>query len=344
MKRFYLFFASVILIMASDIFVGCKMNGGGNGNNQSGQNTPDATYGFVPATEYTLVYEDGDTGKPYAGQKFKGSVLIAIAKELGLSTDSYTIDEANKKVTILTGKQLYDYLVNPSAEVAEKLTEIINGENNNGTGDNGGSTGTELGDPHKVMHGSDTGSYSLALIGENQFYKTGETVKFNIVKNPNSDAVGYIVAKVENTNTKEAIKFSVVNNQISFTMPDKDVSVSAEFIDVVTYESGDYNCYFEMKSFVPFKLIYMFVSEEEATNNNFGGKCVKKTFDFGNGPVDKWIYELTDWINDKSTIGEPGVYDYYFLYINELAKGVDGYTYLWVMTKNNELVVVWNKK
>lgn len=132
MKRFYLFFASVILIMASDIFVGCKMNGGGNGNNQSGQNTPDATYGFVPATEYTLVYEDGDTGKPYAGQKFKGSVLIAIAKELGLSTDSYTIDEANKKVTILTGKQLYDYLVDPSEEVAEKLTEIINGENNNG--------------------------------------------------------------------------------------------------------------------------------------------------------------------------------------------------------------------
>lgn len=311
MKRFYLFFASVILIMASAIFVGCKMNGGGNGSNQGGsetQNTPDPTYGFVPATEYTLVYEDGDTGKPYAGQKFKGSVLIAIAKELGLSTDSYTIDEANKKVTILTGKQLYDYLVNPSEEVAEKLTEIINGENNNGTGDNGGSTGT---------------------------YKANETVKLNIVKNENSDAVGYIVAKVENTNTDEAIKFSVVNNQISFTMPDKDVTVSADFIDVVTYESYDWNCYFKMKSFVPFKLVYTFESEEIATNNGFGGKCVKKTFDFGNGPVDKWIYELTDWINDKSTIGEPNVRGIYKCYVYNLDK-----KHLWVITKSGESVGV----
>ncbi len=97
MKRFYLFFASVILIMASAIFVGCKMNGGGNGNNQSGseaQNTPDATYGFVPATEYTVVIPNVGT------QTMTGANLIKAASDTGMVNGvSYTIDGTTVTLT-----------------------------------------------------------------------------------------------------------------------------------------------------------------------------------------------------------------------------------------------------
>ncbi len=173
--------------------------------------------------------------------------------------------------------------------------------------------------------GSNSSCYLLKKDGYDNVndVEEGSTVTLNIVKNENSEAVDYIVTKVSfsfiNGIDYEYIDVPVTvdhtNNQISFTMPDKDVSVSAEIISVFDGDKrGDANRYIQKwRTEIPvpneFHLFYVFYSKEDAEKNGY--------FDTIELSSSSWGYELTI---DKVTIGKPyefsskgvTIYNYYF--------------------------------
>lgn len=240
MKKLHSLF--ILSILALTMFVGCQMPTDGTGNGagtEAVDSTPtettptdttptvdadETTYGFTKTVDYT-VYVDG-TAIP---SKIKGEILNAICKKEGFVKDTdYTIE--GNKVTVITGSRLYDWLSD-----GDNVKEIVSGgEGGNGNGGSGTGTPTET---YKVNHGQDSGNYSLVFYNYKTGYTKGETVTF-LIKNgdatPKAEELYLVKTYVTDAdNNAVEVTYNKENHTVSFTMPDNDVMVRADFEDVV---------------------------------------------------------------------------------------------------------------
>lgn len=212
----------ILLILAAAVFVGCSPStgdnsdggstGNGGGTTTTEQNTPDPTYGFVKTVNYTVVAN----GQSLPGTK-TGAELIAIAKEKNLVKDTdYTI---NGTTVSLTASGVTKFLGNTGGDTP--ITYTLVGEKDNAakyvlanlpTTDN----------PSEYAEG-DTVTFSIKT-------KTGET--------PTATATELYLVKVtiKKRYTGDVLDIPVTynkeNHTVSFTMPDNDVMVRADFEDV----------------------------------------------------------------------------------------------------------------
>lgn len=217
MKKLHSLF--ILSILALTMFVGCQMN---TDDATTTVGADEATYGFVKTVDYTVVAN----GQSLPGTK-TGEELIALAKEKNLVKDTdYTIDGTTVSLT---------------ASGVEKFF----GNTDNGNTSSGGNTPTyTVSVPSNYITGSSGSSYKLVIQNApTDGYKKGDTVEI-LITNGSVDAntgiwgtpEPYLVnVSIEDSNDndiKGTVGLKVEDHKITFTMPDKNINVFAEFCDI----------------------------------------------------------------------------------------------------------------
>ena len=119
------------------------------------------------------------------------------------------------------------------------------------------------------------------------------------------------------------ISVDIKNNCVYFTMPDKDIIFSAESVVESVSNESDANCC-KTKRSIPetkFKFGYYYDSEKDIDEKLKDKKFVKVKTPYG---ADRWIYEITRWI-DPSDCKEIG--DWCYFYVDGLV--TYSYMYKW---------------
>lgn len=213
----------ILLILTSAVFVGCSPSTG-NGAEAVETESKVNEYGFISSETYTVVFTNGSS------TTMTGEALTNAAKDTGMvnGTD-YTIND--KTVTL-------------TASGMTKMTSYLeNGGNSNG-GDNTPMTYTLIGEEDNAA------KYVLAnlpTIENPSEYAKGDTVTFSIkTKNgetPTATELYLVKVTIKNRWTGDVLDIPVTynkeNHTVSFTMPDKDVMVRADFYDVVFKGKGE---------------------------------------------------------------------------------------------------------
>ena len=186
---------------------------------------------FVDATDYD-VYKDSNFLA-----KINGKILNTICKNEGFVKDTdYTIED--NKVTVITGSRLYDWLT------PQNLDGLVSDdEGGNGNGESGTETSSNT---YKVNHGLDNGNYVLDPTNvTDKTYKKGDTVTLPIKTLNYTAPTGrlYLVKTyvTDADNNAVEVTYNKENHTVSFTMPDNDVMVRADFEDVSFKNEYDTN-------------------------------------------------------------------------------------------------------
>lgn len=221
MKKLHSLF--ILSILALTMFVGCQMPTDGTGNGVEAVETESKVneYGFISSETYTVVFTNGSS------TTMTGEALTNAAKDTGMvnGTD-YTI---NGKTVTLTASGM------------TKMTSYLeNGGNSNGGGD------TPM--TYTLVGEEDNAKYVLANLPKTDNpskYAEGDTVTFSIKTKTGETPTELYLVKVTITERYSADKildipvtYNKENHTVSFTMPDKDVMVRADFEDVV-FEKTD---------------------------------------------------------------------------------------------------------